>query len=408
MSIRTFERILAALGTVLVLAGATPLRAQTESAPVGNASAILGAKARGANYQIEQSVRSDGFLQVFVLTTPYGKYQVEGRDMLELRLKELAAVYTLEHMSKSQEFLQAAAKAATRPLGVITNMASKPGSNLENTMTGVGAMFSRMGSNLSNIGQIDQRPVQSALGVTAAKRQIAFRLGVDPYTDFKPLADALAEAARVAAFGNLAVSAAFSAIPNPARAAIAGAKATQELGQMVRDKTPSELRDLNRGRLAAMGVSDRIANAFFDNIHYTPTDQTAIAAALTKLGGVADRQSFVVRASQAPNRDLAYFIRLRAEMLAACHAQAAPLRAFVDLRGFALNQGRNGKVVVILPVDELAWTKEASGLVDAIDQDIKARKLGNGVDLLVSGTLTPLARKSLSGRGWKVVERVAR
>jgi hypothetical protein len=244
--------------------------------------------------------------------------------------------------------------------------------------------------------------------VTAAKRQIAARLGVDPYTDFKPLADALAEAARVTAFGNLAVSAAFAAIPNPARAAVSGAKTTQELGQMVRDKTPSELRDLNRGRLAAMGVKDRIASAFLDNTHYTPTDQTAIVAALTKLGGVADRQLFVVRASQAPNRDLAYFIRLRAEMLAACHAQMAPLSTFVDLRGFALNQGRNGKVIVILPVDELAWTKEASRLIEAIGQDIKARKLGSGVELLVSGALTPLARKSLSERGWKVVERVAR
>jgi hypothetical protein len=408
MSIRTFGRILAALGTVLVLAAATPLRAQTESAPIGNATAILGAKANGPNYQVESSVRSDGFLQVFALTTPYGNYQVEGRDMLELRFKELAAVYALDHMSKSQEFVQAAAKAAARPLGVISNMVSNPGSNLQNTMTGVGSMFTRMSSNLSNIGHTQERPVQSALGVTAAKRQIAARLGVDPYTDFKPLADALAEAARVTAFGNLAVSAAFAAIPNPARAAVSGAKTTQELGQMVRDKTPSELRDLNRGRLAAMGVKDRIASAFLDNTHYTPTDQTAIVAALTKLGGVADRQLFVVRASQAPNRDLAYFIRLRAEMLAACHAQMAPLSTFVDLRGFALNQGRNGKVIVILPVDELAWTKEASRLIEAIGQDIKARKLGSGVELLVSGALTPLARKSLSERGWKVVERVAR
>jgi hypothetical protein len=408
MSIRLINPVAAVLGALLVLATVAPGSAQTESPPIGNAGTILGNRANGPNYQVEQSVRSDGFLQVFTLATPYGRYQVEGRDMLELRLGELAAVTALEHMSKSQEFVQAAAKAAMRPVGVVTNMISNPGSNIESTMTGVGNLFSRLGSNIANAGHNPDRPAQSALGVTAAKRQIAFHLGVDPYTDFKPLADSLTEAARVAALGNLAVGAAFMAIPNPARAAVSAAKTTQELGQLVRDKTPSELRDLNRSRLAGMGVPDRSISAFLDNTFFTPSDQTAFVAAMAKLGGVTDRHLFVIRASQAPNRDLAYFIRRRAELLADYHTRVEPLTAFVDLRGFPLNQTRSGKVLALIPVDELAWTKEASGVVDVIDRDVKARKLGSVVELRTSGALTPLARKSMTERGWKVVEHVVR
>ena len=48
--------------------------------------------------------------------------------------------------------------------------------------------------------------------MSSAKRQLAAELGIDPYTDFKPLADKLDETATTMALGGLAPKAVFTAI----------------------------------------------------------------------------------------------------------------------------------------------------------------------------------------------------
>jgi hypothetical protein len=73
-----------------------------------------------------------------------------------------------------------------------------------------------------------------------------------------------------------------------------------------------------------------------------------------------------------------------------------------------VNQTRSGKVVVVAALDELAWTKQASDFVSVIDQDVKQRKLGNSVEVRISGAATALAKASLRERGWTVIENISR
>ena len=394
--------MVAALTITFACGTAVAFAAQIESPPVASASAILGGQVRGTNYQIDNAVRSDGFLQIFELNTNYGRYQVQGRELLKVRLRELAAVAALERMNKSEVYLDAAAKAAKKPVDLAVGLVTNPVGTVQQSMSGVGALFSRIGSGVANMGQGRDNVAGSLLGVSSAKRQIAYKLGVDPYTDFKPLADALNDMARVTALGDLTVSGAFMAIPGGAGMVVSYSKTTQEVGQMVLDKTPSELRDANRAKLSAMGVPDTVISAFLDNAFYTPMDQTIIVAALAKMNGVGHRDLFVRRASQAPSRDLAFFTRTRAELLADQHSRVEPFVDFVDVRGIPLNQTRSGKVVVVVALDELAWTKQASDFVAVMDQDIKQRKLGNSLEVRISGTATALAREGLRERGWKV------
>jgi hypothetical protein len=95
-------------------------------------------------------------------------------------------------------------------------------------------------------------------------------------------------------------------------------------------------------------------------------------------------------------------------MLAEQHSRVEPFASFVDVRGIPLNQTRSGKVVVVVALDELAWTKEVSDFAAVIDQDIKQRKLGNSVEVRISGTATPMAKEGLRERGWKIFENTAR
>ena len=407
MSMNFKGLLVAALTVFFALGTARAIAAQIESPPVTSAAAILGGQVRGSNYQIDNAVRSDGFLQIFELNTNYGRYQVQGREMLKARLRELAAVAALERMNKSQVYMEAAAKAAKKPVDLAVGLVTNPVGTVQQSMSGVGALFSRVGSGVANMGNSRDNVAGSLLGVSSAKRQIAYKLGVDPYTDFKPLADALNDMARATALGDLTVSGAFMAIPGGAGMVVSYSKTTQEVGQMVLDKTPSELRDANRAKLSAMGVPGSVISAFLDNTFYTPMDQTVIVAALAKMNGVGHRDLFVRRASQAPSRDLAFFTRTRAELLADQH-RVEPFADFVDVRGIPLNQTRSGKVAVVVALDELAWTKQASDFVAVIDQDVKQRKLGSSVDVKISGTATPMAREGLRERGWKLSEKIAR
>jgi hypothetical protein len=210
--------------------------------------------------------------------------------------------------------------------------------------------------------------------------------------------------AQVTALGDLTVSGAFMAIPGGAGMAMSYSKTGQEVEQIVLDKTPSELRDANRAKLIAMGVPGPAINAFLDNAFYTPMDQTLIVSALVKMNGVGNRGVFVTRASQARNRDLAVFIRHRAEMLADYHRRVEPFADFFEVRGLPLNRTRTGKVVAIAAFDRLVWTKQASDLVAVIDQDVKQRKPGTHIELRIAGTATASANEGLRERGWNVVE----
>ena len=407
-SMRLKGLMVAALTITFTCVISVAFAAQIESPPVASAAAILGGQVRGSNYQVGDAVRSDGFLQIFELNTTYGRYQVQGRELLKVRLRELAAVAALGRMDKSQAYTDAAAKAAKKPLDLAVGLVANPVGTVQQSMSGVGALFSRIGSGAANMGKDRDNAAESLLGVSSAKRQIAFKLGVDPYTDFKPLADALNDMARVTALGDLTVSGAFMAIPGGAGMVVSYSKSTEEVGQMVLDKTPSELRDANRAKLSAMGVPGTMISAFLDNTFYTPLDQTVIVAALAKMNGVGHRDLFVRRASQAPSRDLAFFTRTRAELLADQNSRVDPFVDFVDVRGIPVNQIRSGKVVVVAALDELAWTKQASDFVSVIDQDVKQRKLGNSVEVRISGTATALAKASLRERGWTVIENISR
>ena len=399
--------MVAALTTSFATGTVGAYAAQIEDPPTASAASILGAQNQGSNYQIESVVRSDGFLQIFALNTNYGRYQVDGREMLKVRLRELAAVDALENMKKSGVFANAAAKAALKPVDLAVGIVTDPLGTVQQSISGVGAVFSRIGSGVNNVGYGRDNVADSLLGVSSAKRQIAFKLGVDPYTDFKPLADALNDMARVTALGDLTVSGAFMAIPGGAGMVVSYSKTTQEVGQMVLDKTPSELRDANRAKLAAIDVPGTTITVFLNNAFYTPMDQTIIVAALEQMNRVGNRALFVARASQATNRDLAFFVRRRAELLADYNSRVQPLANFIDVRGLPLNRTRGGKVVAIVAFDKLAWTKQVSDLVAVIDQEVKQRKLGNSVEIRITGTATAAAKAGLREQGWMVFENIS-
>jgi hypothetical protein len=380
--------------------------ADLENGPVASARKLLGEAAKGASYRIDDTVVSDGLLRSYSISTSYGQFFVHGDAFLAHRLRELAALAVLERESKSDAFGNAMAKALGAPVRTVGGLVTDPVGTVGRTLSGVGQMFGRIAASAAHPGSDPGGAADALLGVSAARRQIAADLGVDPYTDFEPLAHHLEKMAKASALGGLTIKMAFTAIPGGAGTAVSAVSTSQNLQALVRDKTPAQLIDINTRKLKKLGVPAKTINAFLGNKHFTPADHTAIVSSLETLKGVRNVQAFVSRAAQTEGRDLAMFLRTRADMIAAYQRHNGSIASFVVVRGFPLNQLKDGRMALIAPIDSLAWTPEVSGTAAAITGDLGKLGAKSGSILAISGSATPSAIDGFKGLGWDIKTRI--
>ena len=170
-------------------------------------------------------------------------------------------------------------------------------------------------------------------GASRRKRELAIKLGVDPYTDFQPLQQRLTQLSAAAATGGLVVSGALMAIPGVGGIIVSNTATSANLGNAARDNTPAQLLDLNRAKLLAMGVDRNLAEQFLLNRNYTPVDATAVVSFLEEVQ-VPGREAFFARAATVGRRDAALFMRRQAEMLADYQNKTRSITGFVALGGF--------------------------------------------------------------------------
>lgn len=404
MAVRVFQLCFISM-LVLAFIGAGAMA--TENSPSMTPRAALGKLATGPNYTIGNPVRSDGFLRIFTVNSRYGRFTISGQQRLIARLRELAALSVLEQKSKSEAFGKALGRAATSPVRLAGDVIKNPVGAVGNTISGVGNLFGRIASGVTNPGADPDSLPASLIGVSGAKRKLAYNLNVDPYTTFRPLAKALDDMATATALGGLAVTVGYAAVPGTAGLLLSRTTTANNVKNLVRDKTPAQLQDINRDRLRGMGVGRKTSRRFLSHKLYTPTDKTAVTAALHGMSGIKNRRLFIERAVNANTLDLAYFLRRRAEMLARYQRSTGSLASFVLVRGFPLNQLRDGRILALVPLDELAWTKKAAGAFSAITEELRRLKVAPGAELHISGRATPMARKMLQSMGWTVVENVA-
>lgn len=386
---------------VLLLAAASfATAADFEPPPAEDAALILGAGAIGANFRVASPVRSDGLMRLYDIETPYGVLHAEGDEMLRLRLAELAAVTALDHLERTSQFADGFRAAAAQPLEFVGDAVADPVGAARDTVSGVGRLFRRAASGVRNAGSGPDDAAASLLGVSAAKRELALELGVDPYTDFPPLADRLERAARASALGGLTVRGALILIPGAVATAASYASAAESVTDLVKSSTPSELRDINRARLASAGVSVAAIDLFLDNRAYTPADQTIFVDAVSALGAVGHLELFVARAAAAGSRDIAIFQRRRAELLSYYSSTVTPLQDVVLVSGIPLTTTRDGRIVAVFPFDLVSWTDITGGLAEVMSAELH----GAGVELAITGRATPLAHSQLTLLGWTVTE----
>jgi hypothetical protein len=377
-----------------------------EPPPKFTATTMLGqAVVKGPHYQVAEGVRTDEYFHEFIISSTYGSFRAVGRTQLAVRIQEIGALAALDDVSKTEVFLAAAGQSVVKigkgAAAVVTN----PGE----TAKGLGAGIKRFGVNLgrrteraaastnddksADAGNAAGNAASSLLGVNAATRRWAQKVGVDPYTTNVVLQKALEDIAKVDAAGAIATKV---VVPIPGVVGL-----TSTVGGIVWGKDPEEVRKLNEQSLRKLAVPEAVAKTLFGNRWFTLTYQTRLIAALgaVNVGGVAD---YVQSAAGATSEREALFFVESAEMLQRWHAREPVSRVLTDSRAMVAAVA-GGRARALLPLDWIRWTAETQKALTQIAararQELKATRL----EIELTGRASERTVRELPGLGWTVV-----
>ena len=363
----------------------------------------LGKAATGTNYTVKPIVRSDGVMRIFDVDTPYGQFTFDGVEFAKLRLHELNAAAAIEKMSQSERFGQAFGRAALGPIKFGADLITNPADTVQRSLSGIGNMFDRVGAGLSNSRADRDDVAESLLGVSDAQRELAVELDVDPYTDFPPLRQRLKEMAGVMASGGLPIRAGLAAVPGGVGIAVSSVATVGSAKDTLRSKTAAQLIAEVRATLSSLGVPEESINRLVENRNFTPADLLIMARALKQLNA-QNTAAFVEHVAGAGSRNVAFYHRRRAQILATRSTELGSIVSFVTFGGQPINVARNGDIVAAFMVDDIAWTELQQRTFVAATTEIHRTKPGAVPVLATTGTVTPMAAAEIGKRGWKIVQ----
>ncbi len=358
----------------------------------------------GSNFRIEESVMNDGFVNTYKLSTNYGSVTVESTALLMMRIKELRALEHMEKLKKTKVFTEALKKGAKAPINTVKGLVTEPVDTVENVATGIGRWFSDVGRSITSDDPYQENVLKTAIGYSAVKRQFAYGYGIDPYTSYLPVQNKITEIATTGVSGGLTPKLAFGAVKKTAGKVLKLTSTADGMKQLIRDKSPAELEDINEQKLKSMGVNSGLIKHFLKNPYFNPQEKTLLVGALYSMSGVRDRRNFIAAAVQANEESVARFMRLRAEMMANYNAEIYPVSSVINVNGTPLLKRRDGAVIGLFPLDYIAWTPALYQKERAADGSIKKMLNIMGKELWIEGTFDPVARKALESRSWTLKE----
>jgi hypothetical protein len=395
---------------VLVLQPALATAAQQgyEAPPVLGASNILPPELlAGPNHRVEEKVVNDGYLSTYRVGSKFGTFTALSTAMLRKRIGEINALVVMEKIQGTKEFTASLKEAGTDTLAGFKNLVTSPVQTVTGAVSGLGVALRRAGDNLAGPkrSESEDSRVKDLIGFSKTKREYAYQLGVDVYSDNEKLQERLNEIAWAGYGGGLTWAAAMAAVPGGAGLAITVSGSHRLLNEVFRTTPPADLRRMNAEKLKAMDVHPEIADTFISNALFSPRQQTLLVNALEEMKGVANRGVFVRFAGATQNPNLVFFRQRQAEMYAGYHRTVAPLEGFLSLDGLPAGRTTGGNLVFNAPLDHLVWTEPIARFITAVNSVVQETGGIKGKEFWVTGTLSARAKKELKSRGWQVQER---
>ena len=237
---------------------------------------------------------------------------------------------------------------------------------------------------------------------------MALKLGVDPYSSNEALQKELNGVSWAAYAGKMTFTLATAPVGGGAGMALSATGISSTFESAIRDQSPSDLRLASLKRLLAMGCARPDADAFLNNIAFSPSVQTALVLHLDSLKGVANRASFIQLAgSQSESEGDALFFTQTSRLLAELHANGRTLARLDTLGSLPVALGTDGNLIVALEWDYAAWTPNAANFVAQLKAAKFGKKAPAGFVIALSGDASPMVKAQLQAAGVTLATRVA-
>lgn len=425
---RAFAATLFALLACGPMRAAMPADDAFESEPEYRADQLLQpALLSGPSWQIDPVVPVRGYLAQFRLATDFGYLQVEGRAELLERIHEIEVIEQLAAISRGSAFANAVghagkdiarmiARLGTHPIRTVTSIPrgllrslrskwrdlreeaararDKAGEQLRENddAPGIGPPSPTPHARESDWWLQSQRTTGKLakrwIGFTAARRELAQRMAVDPYSRNALLNRELDRLAWASLAGNKSLAAAIDAMAPGVRSALG---VSRQIDDVVWRLDPVALGRLQRERMKAQcGDNPMIARAMHVGA-LSPTQWQRLVDTLEELRVEACGALLDLIAQTETDAEARYLVRAL-ELLETHRPVGASLELAVA--GRMLVARIDGALVVPMPVDVLSWTEPVADLFD--DPDLRAAKR----EMWLDGGATMRTQRELTRRGF--------
>ncbi len=377
-----------------------------ETPPLLDAYDQLGeAEAVGDQFVIERQVPNDGQMNRYVLTSNYQRIEACGNSMLLERAREQEAIAVLRELKLTKGYLDAVKAAAAGPLGFAKDALADPVGVAKDVPQSVTNWWNDLSIASMSTGDENEpeksqtERVKAALGYGRVKRRLAAEMGVDPFSSNEILQTELDEVAWSSFVGGLAVDLAMSQAPMAAKLAVATSRQIHGVRALGWNIPPQTLEAGSAVALKKMGLWSDEISAINDHPVCTLTHTTLLVSALASIESVPGRGGLAKQAARADDETSCRFYVELAELVWLYHRSAKPVVA-VSATGDTLTfDDADGRSVLPVRADYLAWTAETDLLFAALPP--------TGDRLVwLSGVASPSTRQVLLDRGIALHERV--
>jgi hypothetical protein len=382
-----------------------------EELPVLNASEILRPDIlTGPHHKVREPVPTYFGENQFTIDSDFGVFEADGNEVLLRRISEINAIAQLKDVSRTDQYKNALVAAAKSPIAAAKNIVTDPVNTIANVPKGIMKFMSRAGETVKGVGKkrepnaAEGSQMQQMIGFSDTKRKVAIKLGVDPYSTNRVLQRELDGIAWASFAGGLTFQVATMPISGPA---LTVTGVTNSFDEMLREKSPADLKILNRKTLLALGAGEKETERFLNNNAFSPSEQTSFVLNLKSLDNVANRGAFVRAAGETSSDESdAIFCVQTAALMSKIHKEK-PVARIAMIGDFPICVAKDGTIIVALQWDYAAWTSGAANFTSNV-QKLAAQSSKNK-DMLValSGQVSPRLRQELESRAFAVQDRLA-
>lgn len=379
-----------------------------EELPDLNASDILKPEVvKGPYHTVREPVSTWSGANRFIIDSDFGIFEAEGNEMLLRRINEINAIAKLKEISRTDQYKAALMKSAKAPVDAAKRIASDPVGTISSAPKGLMKFMRGAGESIKNVGKksdsdkYEGSKLEQMSGYSDTKRKVAISLGVDPYSSNAVLQHELNEIAKAAFLGGATFSVATLPLGGAAGIGLTTTQVSNSLEETLREKSPADLKALNRKYLLGMGASAKEADRFFANAAFSPSAQTAFVLNLRSLEDVTNRRAFIKLATDVSSTEAdAIFCIQTAALMSKVHTGDVPLARISILGEFPIGIAKDGGVVVALQWDYAAWTPNAAAFADDVQRLASESGAHKPMLVALSGEASARLQDELHSRGF--------